>query len=180
MELNEVIIISRLKDGDEMAYELLFKEYALMLTSYANSIVGDTDLAKEVVQELFVGLWENRRNLQIKQSIKSYLFISIRNNAIKAAQRKLKEKQQLADLNFNTIENFGSEMELIEFREQIYRAIENLPDKTRTYFKLSRFEKMTYDEISKELDVSKKNVEYHISKAIRILHESILFILYFF
>lgn len=179
---NEKILINHLCLGDEWAYEILFKEYAHRLTLYANSILNDEDLAKEVVQDLFVNLFQNRKKLHIRQSIKNYLYISTRNNALKILSKTKHEKAGLDNLEVSSMDSFLAEIELVELREKLFKAIENLPEKTREYFKLSRYNQLSYAEIADEKGVSVKTVEYHMSKAIRILMSvvSVVAILFYF
>ncbi|MCL3779725.1 RNA polymerase sigma-70 factor [Prolixibacteraceae bacterium JC049] len=165
----ERILIDHLKQGDEWAYEILFNEYAPRLTSYALSLVGDEDTAQEVVQDLFVDLYQKRSSLHIRNSIKTYLYIATRNNSIRLLRRKKKETTDLDQFEISSIDSFYSEIELVELREKLYEAIENLPTKTKEYFKMSRFNQLSYAEIAEEKGVSVKNVEYHISKAIKLL-----------
>lgn len=80
--LNELMILARIKEGDIKAFEGIFRRYYSPLCWYAAGITGDTASAEEIVEELFYVLWKNRERLQVFQSVKSYLYRSVRNEAV--------------------------------------------------------------------------------------------------
>ena len=80
--LDELMILARIKEGDIKAFEGIFRRYYSPLCWYAAGITGDTASAEEIVEELFYVLWKNRERLQVFQSVKSYLYRSVRNEAV--------------------------------------------------------------------------------------------------
>ena len=175
MNDRERTLLAKLRDGNEWAFEILFKEYSIPLIAYADSILGDNDLAKEIVQDFFVKLWQNHERISITHSLKAYLFLSVKNNALKALKRERQHKVILDNhLSNSLIQESYSELEYFEFSQKVYKAIESLPEKTKEYFHLSRFENKSYKEIAEIKGVAVKTVEYHISKAIRFLYERVV------
>lgn len=87
--LNELMILARIKEGDIKAFEGIFRRYYSPLCWYAAGITGDTASAEEIVEELFYVLWKNRERLQVFQSVKSYLYRSVRNEAVPMPRRSL-------------------------------------------------------------------------------------------
>ncbi len=175
MDKEEQILITRLKEGNEWAFEIVYKKYSIPLIAYANNITGDNELSKEVVQDFFVRLWQNHQNIAIKDSLKAYFFLSIKNNAVKSINRKRKHEDILDyKLSESVLAEFNSELEYIEFSQRVYNAIETLPEKTKEYFQLSRFEDRTNKEIAEIKGVTVKNVEYHMTKALQYLYEKVV------
>ena len=175
MDKEEQILITRLKEGNEWAFEMVYKKYSIPLIAYANNLTGDNELSKEVVQDFFVRLWQNHQNIAIKDSLKAYFFLSIKNNAVKSINRKRKHEDILDyKLSESVLAEFNSELEYIEFSQRVYNAIETLPEKTKEYFQLSRFEDRTNKEIAEIKGVTIKNVEYHMTKALQYLYEKVV------
>jgi len=169
-------IINSLRKGEEHAYELLFSEYYKVLTVFANKYVNDIETAKEIVQDLFVHLYEKRENLDINSSLKSYLFRSTHNrcinyiNARKIRTRHADYVMNTADVQENVLEQ---EVNKTELEQALYNAINQLPPKCRSIFKMNRFEGLSNGEIAERLKLSKRTVETQISKALRILRVKI-------
>jgi RNA polymerase sigma-70 factor (family 1) len=165
-------LIGRLHNGEEAAYEVLFNEYYKVLTIFANKYLRDIEASKELVQDLFVHLYERRENLDINSSLKSYLFRSTHNrciNLLNAQKIRLKYAEHMnfiADVKDNSLEN---QVNSIELEHAIYKAISDLPPKCRSIFKMNRFEGLSNTEIADKLKLSKRTVETQISKALKIL-----------
>ena len=165
-------LINRLRKGEEAAFEVLFNEYYKVLTVFANKYLRDLEASKELVQDLFVHLYERRENLDINSSLKSYLFRSTHNrciNYINAQKIRLKYAEHVSytsEVKENSLEN---EVTTIELENVLYKAISDLPPKCRSIFKMNRFEGLSNTEIAEKLKLSKRTVETQISKALKIL-----------
>lgn len=172
MKTNSKFLIDRLKQGEEAAYEFLFKEYYQILTVFANKYVKDFETAKEIVQDLFVHLYEKRDKLNIKSSLKSYLFRSTHNrslNYINAEKIRNKYVEHVKFTSNNTDNSIENEVNKTELEHELYKAIGDLPPKCQTIFKLNRFEGFSNKEIAEKLSLSKRTIETQISKALKIL-----------
>lgn len=180
MKINHVFasdtaLIADLKKGDEKAYNILIKMYHHKLCVYGYGLTNDTDLAENIVQNVFLNIWHKRQSLKDDFSLKNYLFKSVYNEFIDQYRKETAvlalEKKYIEALN--TViedEDYYSHDQLINL---VKKEIENLPPKCKQTFLLSKEEGLTNIEISEYLDISIKSVEAHITKAFRILRKTL-------
>lgn len=176
-QMREVMLA--IAKGDKKAFEQLFRDWYVRLCVYAESIVRDRDLAEDLVQGIFCMLWEKRDRVDVRESVKSYLYRSVYNSALNTIKH---EKVKIAFLEFirkhekeedNEIERFfDSEDQNIVLKE-LNRAIETLPDQCREIFLLSRFAGKKSAEIASELDLSVRTVEAQLYRAMKRLREEL-------
>lgn len=172
METADKILLDNLKKNKESAFDELFRKYFKNLTYFAMKMVKNRELAEEVVQDLFVNFWEKRHQLELKVSIKAYLYRAVYNNCIHASKKlKLHDSSELTLANELT-EDFDNLLEKNELETRIFGLIEKLPEKCREIFKLSRFEELKYKEIAEQLKISIKTVETQMSRALKFLKEN--------
>lgn len=170
--INEEILIERLKDGDETAFELLFRFYYAGLVVFASQFTFDLAESEDIVQDFYIRLWEKRDNLKSADSLKSYFFQSVKNRCLNfLKQQKVKEQtvQSLISLSEN---NFLYDPDLYiasELQTKVKQCVDALPERNREVFKMSRFDGLKNEEIAERLNISKRTVETHISNAIKIL-----------
>lgn len=176
-------IIKGLIAGDEKTYVFLFKEYYICLCSYARRFVGRKDIAEEIVSETFFKLWENRGNIIITNSVKSYLFKAVANNSL-LYLRELKKQEILTGYFGETsFENIGFD-EIPEdtadvwFQDEdislkIEEAVRQLPQQQQKAFRLKRFHGRKNYEIAEIMGLSLKTVEMHLSKAMLNLRQKL-------
>ncbi|MBN2523797.1 MAG: RNA polymerase sigma-70 factor [Bacteroidales bacterium] len=172
MNTDSKFLINRLKKGEEAAYELLFKEYYQLLTVFANKYLNDIENAKEIVQDLFVHLYEKRDHLDINSSLKSYLFRSTHNrciNYINAQKIRNKYADHVKQIDTGKENSLENEVNKTELEHALYKAIDDLPPKCQIIFKMNRFEGLSNSEIANKLSLSKRTIETQISKALKIL-----------
>lgn len=167
----------RIREGDIEAFEQLFREYYAALCHYANSFVNSLDVAEEIVQEFFYNYWKNRQSIQIKVSVKSYLFTSIRNNALKhleqlAVRQRYAERILASATEYDQI-TVSEELDARELKKIIDNALLDLPERSRIIFRMSRFEGLKYQEIANKLSISVKTVEANMSKVLQVLREKL-------
>ena len=133
-------------------------------------------MAKEIVQESFINLWEKRQSIDALKSVKSYITTSIRNKCLNYLRdtKKFNTEIILSDVLFHEID-FEQSDKLIEeeLNDKINFAIDELPDKCKEVFQLNRFENLKYKEIAVKLDISIKTVETQMSKALKHLREKL-------
>jgi len=161
----------KLKVGDQQAFKVLFQKYYSALCHYGFQLLQDSEMAEEIVQELFVRIWEKRESLTIESSVKHYLFISVKNQCLNHLQHQ-KIRRQYADKMMKSseqeidTEQYFMEVELIK---RIEKSIESLPPKRQEIFRLSREQGLKYKEIAEELNISIKTVEAQMGLALKFL-----------
>lgn len=176
MDLPEIQQWNELKEGDITAFEMFFKTYYQPLCNYAYSFIQDKDEAEEIVQSTFISMWEKKDRLDIKTSLKSYLYTMVRNtslNVIKHEKIKQKFVGEALAIEDRTYESVTQSVLSSELDEKIQQAISTLPEQCRLVFKLSRFEELKYSEIAEQLGISIKTVENHMGKALRIMRDQL-------
>jgi RNA polymerase sigma-70 factor (family 1) len=160
-------IISLIRQGDQKAFERLFREYYARLCEYSFLLTKDKESSAEIVQDFFVKLWENHSKLDIKAT-KSYLFRSIHNNTIKYLRKETKFESLMADHPEQL-----TEITDLELSEKLEKSLNELPPKCKEIFILSRIDKLKHNEIAEKLGISTKTVEVQIRKANIILREKL-------
>lgn len=176
MELAEIDRFKALKEGDETAFEMIFKTYYEPLCNYAFTFIFDRDEAEEIVQATFLNFWEKREAIAIETSLKAYLYRAIRNsclNAIKHTNIKRKHADETMFVSDSSHEAVSQSVIAAELDQKIGDALLLLPEQCRLVFKMSRFEDLKYAEIAEQLNISVKTVENQIGKALRIMREEL-------
>lgn len=173
----------RIKNGDEHAFRNLFEVYYPSLCNYASYLLNDADMAEEVVQGLFVKIWEKRTTLTIETSLRNYLFRSVKNLCANlAAQHKVRQLHagKIRE-SLQTSEDAADAFLLdAETALRIENAVNSLPEKRREIFRLSREEGLTYLQIAKQLNISVKTVENQMGFALKSLREQLRNFLFLF
>jgi len=172
-EDNELYL--KIREGDERAFQTLFRKYYAILCNYARQIMDDKVLAEETVQDMFVKIWEKRQALTIETSVKNYFFRSIRNHCLNQIQHE-KIKKQYADRVLDSArQEIDPEQNFIEVDliRRIEESIASLPPKRREIFRLSREQGMKYKEIAEALNLSEKTVEAQMGLALKHLRNKL-------
>lgn len=165
----------RIQNGDKKAFKVLFESYYPSLCVYAYRLVNENETAEEMVQQLFVKIWEKRSSLKIESSVKQYLFRSLHNQCLNYIQHQ-KIKLQYAQ---RMIEELKREPDPAEYflepglAQKIEESINSLPKKRREIFRMSREEGMKYKEIARKLNISVKTVEAQMGLALKNLREKL-------
>lgn len=170
--LDESKIITRLKEGDQTAFEILFRFYYPGLVVFASQITFDKDEAAEIVQDFFVRLWEKRSAIKDAASLKSYFFTSVKNRSLNYLNKAEIQTQTIEQLKYLAENSVLYEPDIFvesELQEKIKAAINKLPARCGEIFVMSRFQGLSNDEIATNLDISKRTVETQISNALKVL-----------
>ena len=168
-------IVNGLIIGDEETYIFLFREYYASLCSYCRRYVGRKDIAEEIVSDTFLRIWENRETIQIRTSVKAYLFHAVCNNSLNYL-RKLKKEEILDEYFLETSsENIGfafiseeideQSLTMESINDKIEEAVSQLPEQQQKVFRLKRFDGKMNREVAEIMGLSVKTVEMHLSKA---------------
>lgn len=173
MGFDNRILTERLKDNDASAWQQIVNLYSDQLFAYALSLCSDRDLASDIVQHVFITVFETRHNLNPDYSLKSYLYRSTYNKFVDDFRKK-KSMSALHDQYYfmlnQFVENIGDE-DLSEKLKSMNIMISKLPTKTKTIFTLSKQSGLSNIEISESLNISIKTVEGHITKAFKLLRK---------
>lgn len=170
--IKDVDLVKQLKERNKEALKLLFERYWSNLYLHALRMTKCEDTSKDIVQDLYVYLWENIDELQIHTVLSSYLYASVRYRVLNILRRDktnteyIKHQLQTMAYHSNEVEDVFIENEL---KDLIEREIELLPPKMKVVFKLSREEYLSYKEISEKLSISENTVRKQISNALKIL-----------
>lgn len=163
--------VAALRRGDEAAFDVMFRRWYEPLCGYASRLTdGDMDEAEDLVQQVFVKLWEQRERLDITWSIKAYLYKTVHNAALNRL-RAANTRSKYLETNAAQLENANVTPDdtASELHERLQKALDLLPPQCRHVFELSRFEELKYREIADQLGISIKTVETQMGKALRIL-----------
>lgn len=174
-QLNDKDLLDLLRRDREKAIELLFVRYYSFLCKVIIKIIPDENLVEDLAQEVFFELWRKKEVLHINTSLKAYLRRAGMNKALNYIRdQKIKWNGSEENLQIPSREaGAGQIIEASELEAMINSAIDELPEKCRLVFVLSRFEDLTYKEIAARLDISVKTVENQISKALKQLRHKL-------
>lgn len=178
-DLNNVLKEKQLfldfQGGRQAVFDYFFDKYYQGLCVYAYRMLKSKSEAEDIVEDFFVRILENRKNIRIESSVKSYFMRSVHNRCLDyIAHQKVIASHEIYHLKMMNEEDF-LEYPLIdtELKLQIEKAIQNLPDGIRETFILNRFEGLKYQQIADQENISVKTVEYRISKALNILRKEL-------
>ncbi len=166
-------------DG-EKGFKLVFETYYPRLLRFANSYVDDRFEAENIVQDVFLKLWEKRASLPAEINMQAYLLTMVKNQCMdflkhqKVVEQHFADwetvQQQEASFNYYAISQFNPDVMDAESVELLVeKAINDLPEQCRKVFELSRYDSLKYKEIAERLGISVKTVESHVSNALKIL-----------
>lgn len=164
-------LFNRIKQNDKDSFEVLFKRYYSNLCYFASSFIHDNEAAEDIVQEFFTYVWHRRKSITISSSFKNYVYQSIRNRSLNylkriASRSEFKEQyEQLSSLKYN-ISDFHLEYSL---KKSIEKCINEMPQKQKQIYLLSKYKGLKNLEIANQLDISVKTVEAYITKSYKDL-----------
>jgi RNA polymerase sigma-70 factor, ECF subfamily len=166
-------IILALQKGDRTVLQYLFDTCYGNLCQYAHTIIKDPTEAEDVVQVMFIKLWEKREVLQINQSVKAYLFKSVYHQCINLLEHRTVVTKHQSLRKMEIREEILPSVFPEELEASVQSAIDKLPPQCRTIFMMSRYEELKHSEIAATLNLSVNTVENQISKALKLLRESL-------
>jgi RNA polymerase sigma-70 factor (ECF subfamily) len=176
MNLFDLVVFRKIQQGDIKEYEKLFRKYYQPLCHFANRFLKDMDSSEEIVQELFYNIWKNRESISITSSLKAYLYQSVRNNSLKFIEHLAVRERYSSEMKRQQNEGAGNDsdsVELAELNELIENTLNQLPERCRQIFLLSRYEGLKYHEIAEKLSISIKTVEANMGKALQLFRTNL-------
>jgi len=165
--------VEAIRFGDANSFEKLFNHYCQRLINFARNYVIDKQIAENVVQDVFVKVWNNRENLDRTKMIKSYLFTAVKNDSLKHLRHlSIENKETEANQPYtNNDERPDKKLDEKETALKLEQAINELPEKCREIFTMNRFDNLKYSEIADILNISIKTVETQMGRALKKLRE---------
>lgn len=170
----------RIRQGDETAFEHLFKLYYQQLVGFARVYVKQTDISEEIVQETFIKIWEIRSSLDETQSLKAFLYRCVHNNCINYVKKtenlqrlKVEYAREITSriqiIQEETGDNYFDLMALNDLEIKVQETIDKLPSQCREVFILCRLKGLSYQQISQHLNISVNTVKTHLLRAMNRL-----------
>jgi RNA polymerase sigma-70 factor, ECF subfamily len=164
--------VAAVRAGDPAAFEALFHTYHAPLCTFAHRYLGARDLAEEIVQEVFLFVWERRETWDVRTSVSSYLFTAVRNAALsylrheRVVRRREPEVRELHQVRPASPEREALDAEI---SAAVRQAVSRLPARCRLVFTLNREQGLTYAEVAEVLGISPRTVEVQIGRALKSL-----------
>nr|WKN34648.1 RNA polymerase sigma-70 factor [Tunicatimonas sp. TK19036] len=169
-------LLIKLREGNQEAFNALFFAYEPVLYTYALKLTHHTEDAKEIVQEVFIKVWEKRYETDSKRNFGGYLYTIAKHLVYNKAKRRVYDfayKEYLTKQRTPVALDTENHIQFNELNELIHTASQKLPPTRRKVFTLSRRDGLSNQEIANQLDTSTSNVKNHINKALRFLKEQI-------
>jgi RNA polymerase sigma-70 factor, ECF subfamily len=165
-----------LQRGNKQLFNQLFTDYYVNLCRFAYTYLKDNDISEEIVQEVFITLWEQRAALDINTSIRSFLYTSVKNRAlnyIRNTKTRIRHEDEFAREQASKVRHIINFCEREELIHLINQAITELPEQCQTIFEMSRVQNLTHREIAQNLNISAKTVENQIGIALKKLRNKL-------
>lgn len=168
------LLLERLKKGEERAFDELYNSYREPALRFCNSILKDTEESENIIQEVFIKIWNRRETINPELNFTSYLFTIIKNRVfdhLKEMKKKefLKEKFWEKILEYQAVDNEVKEERFAKIKE----AVEALSEKRKRIIKLNFEESKSYEEIATQLNISKNTVKNQLVKAKQVIRQQL-------
>lgn len=184
--LSDGILVDLIRQDDEKAFSVIYKRYSIPLYIHANKFISDREETKDILQKVFVKIWQIRDKLPKEIKLSAYLYQIVKNELINHISHS-----KVVDTYLNSLSSFAttyvSDTDHVirekQLQDIIEREIQHLPEKMREIFELSRKHYLSHKEIAKKLGISEKTVKNQLSNALSLLRNRLpllLFILAFF
>lgn len=161
--------------GEEKAFEKIYYGYAQRVFNVSFFLVKDTGWSDDIVQEVFIKLWENRSKIQLDQDLWTYLYVLTKRLSLNRLRSIKRSNTCFERLWQGLSESNDSTNDIImakELKTKIHDFLDNLPPQQKKVFSLSRIEGFSYQEIADQLDISPNTVKNHIVQATKSLQKS--------
>lgn len=173
-QLEDKALLIRLSEGDETAFVKIYNQYRHKIYTYAYQLSKSADTADEIVQQVFIRIWQKRAQINTELSFNAYIR-KITLNHVLNHLKKVARQKSLQEEVFQLIEisNSHTEDQLLEkeLRKIYVDAIAKLPAQKKLIYQMSRTEEFSHDEIALKLDISKNTVKNHMVEASRFIRE---------
>ena len=169
-------LMREIKADNMFAFDVLYKKYSKKLYNFGYSILKSQEEAENLIQDVYLNLWENRYQVEKDSSIKYYLFTIAYNSAISIIRKKARESEfieYLKSLQEINEEPVNVELEYNELTNKLDEIIKALPQRQKEVYLLHKVEGLKYKEIAERLNISENTIENHMSRALKIIREKL-------
>lgn len=173
-------LIMHLKQGSEVAFTSLYRLYIGKVRHFASLYLTSRYEIEEAVQEAFVKLWETRQFVREEEGLDNFLFIITRNLIFNQYRKSFNENMYKMTVLEGVLDSYTIEEDVIasDLKSFIYKLIDELPQRQREVFLMSREQHLSYCEIAKQLNISEKTVERHINEALKHLKKHLSYTIF--
>ena len=181
--MDDSLCLRELSEGSYEAFDTLYMRYSPIVEQFVLSLLKRKEEADDITQNIFLKIWENRSSMSGVHSFRAYLFKMVRNAVYDTFSRRkptsgLQDSMELGDILRS--EDMEEKISAKDLNMLMDMAVENMPEQRRRVFRMSRRDGLSHKEISMQLGISTKTVEYHMSKALAELRKIISFLILFF
>ncbi|MBL7737502.1 MAG: RNA polymerase sigma-70 factor [Chitinophagaceae bacterium] len=173
--LNEKELICRMTEGDEKAFSLLYNHYCAGVHAFALQWVHSAVIAEDITQDIFLKIWESRERMPEIRSFKNYLFIVTRNHVLNTLKKASSSKAVFSEIfhHYRQAQNITEEsLQSKEYLHFIRSRLEALPSRSREVFQLCRENTRSYEEVARELGISRNAVKNRMVYTMKILKDA--------
>jgi len=171
------IVLVQLAEGNPVAIEELYNFYYPRLHNFSKTFLKLEDGIDDILQEVFIRIWQNRKNIRTKATFSAFIFTITRNlllNELRSRLKNQKIKDKVGKLAIPIEYSFIEQSEYHDLKEKVDRAINDLPVRQKEIFTMSRIEGFSHKEIADQFHITTKAVEFHIAKSIVLIRKKLL------
>lgn len=166
--------LMQMSKGNKNAFTFLFRKYYKDLVIFAGNYLANKEICEDVVQNVFLRLWENREKIRIENSLKSFLLKTVQNACLdELRHNKIIEKYETYTQKFASTDDLNTSDYIMysDLHDKLTDALEKIPPTYREAFEMNRFEGLKYREIAEKLNVSERTVDVRVGKALGLLRQ---------
>ena len=174
--IDDFELVNRMRKNDQHAFSTLFINYHSDLLLYCGTFIADRNECEDIIQSIFLELWEKRTELSIDTSLRSFLLRAVRHDCYDAIKhRRIVESHIAYVLECSTATNWDVDhyVSYSELETQINTLLEQFDKKSVDVFRMSRFQSIKYDDIAREMNVSRRTVEVRVGNVLKYLRDNL-------
>jgi RNA polymerase sigma-70 factor, ECF subfamily len=169
-------LMREIKADNMFAFDTLYNKYCKRIYKFGYSILKSHEESENLMQDVFLNLWENRNRVEKDSSVKSYLFSITYNSAISIIRKKVRETDfidHLKSVGKISEDTVNMEIEYLELTNRLSEIIKSLPPRQKEVYLLQRVEGLKYNEIADRLNISVNTIENHMSRALKTIRDKL-------
>ena len=169
-------LMQEIKAGNMFAFDALYEKYCKRVYKFAYSILKTREEAENLMQDVFLNLWENRHKVEKGSSVKSYVFTITYNSAISIIRKKARESEfveYLKAVQKINVDPVDMVLEYNELTNKLDEIIYSLPKRQKEVYLLHKVEALKYNEIAERLHISVNTIENHMSRVLKTIREKL-------